>query len=255
MAIGDDAAAAGMDIVPGSTPANEIDTELNKTRDYIAQRTSAVTSIARGGTGATTAQQARTNLAAVGVSDIAAPNSAEANKIPCYNSSGQLTSFNPTLDAHVATQGSVAVYAPSRAQLQAVIDGYMSPVIYSRALGVRRSVYIDTGGVLGYDGSSERFKKNIRPEDITDEQVHALALASFQWKIAITRDDHREVGLIAERLDEAGLGWAVLYDDEGRPEGIHYERAWLALLPVVQRLMSDRDGILTRLEQLEARHA
>lgn len=38
MATGDDAAAAGMDIVPGSTMANTIDTEITKSRDYIAQK-------------------------------------------------------------------------------------------------------------------------------------------------------------------------------------------------------------------------
>ncbi len=40
MAAGDGtaAAAAGMDIVPGSTPANTIDTEITKSRDYIAMK-------------------------------------------------------------------------------------------------------------------------------------------------------------------------------------------------------------------------
>jgi hypothetical protein len=37
MAAGDDAAAAGMDLVAGTEPANTIDTLLNITRDYIAQ--------------------------------------------------------------------------------------------------------------------------------------------------------------------------------------------------------------------------
>lgn len=35
---GDDAAAAGMAVVAGSVLANTIDTEINTTRDYIAQR-------------------------------------------------------------------------------------------------------------------------------------------------------------------------------------------------------------------------
>ncbi len=62
MAIGDDAIAAGMAIVAGTAQANTIDTEINRSRDYIAQRTSAVTPITKGGTGATTAAAARTNL-------------------------------------------------------------------------------------------------------------------------------------------------------------------------------------------------
>jgi hypothetical protein len=39
MAIGDDAIAAGMDVVLGTELASTIDTEINLTRDYIAQRT------------------------------------------------------------------------------------------------------------------------------------------------------------------------------------------------------------------------
>lgn len=65
MATGDDAAAAGMDIVPGSTPANTIDTELNKSRDYIAQfgiKPGTTLTLARGGTGANSAAAARTAL-------------------------------------------------------------------------------------------------------------------------------------------------------------------------------------------------
>jgi hypothetical protein len=38
MAIGDDAAAAGMALVAGGALANTLDTEENLTRDYIAQR-------------------------------------------------------------------------------------------------------------------------------------------------------------------------------------------------------------------------
>jgi hypothetical protein len=48
-----------MDVVPGSVAANTIDTEINKTRDYIATR---VTPVTHGGTGSTTASAARTAL-------------------------------------------------------------------------------------------------------------------------------------------------------------------------------------------------
>lgn len=70
MAIGDDALAAGMDLVSGSALLNTIDTEENKTRDYIAQRTNAVTPVGKGGTGATTAAAARSNLGAASATDV-----------------------------------------------------------------------------------------------------------------------------------------------------------------------------------------
>lgn len=79
MAIGDDAIAAGMPTVNGAvTPANTIDTLITETRDFIAQgklkdgalaptKLQTVT-VAKGGTGGTTAPLARANLLAVGYS-------------------------------------------------------------------------------------------------------------------------------------------------------------------------------------------
>ncbi len=64
MAIGDDAIAAGMDVLSGNEDRRLGYREVNKTRDYIAQKTSAVMPVAKGGTGATTAAGARDNLGA-----------------------------------------------------------------------------------------------------------------------------------------------------------------------------------------------
>lgn len=220
MAIGDDAAAAGMDIVPGSTPANEIDTEINKTRDYLAQRTALVTPVARGGTGADNPGQARTNLGAA-----AATHTHRITDIYTADGSQQYAvALQATLDTKAST-----------AQLQSVYDGVLSAAIYSRTLGVRRSCYVQTDGVLGYDGSSERFKVDIRPYVAPwSDIVTGLEIKEYDR----IEDGSHEVGLIAEDLDALGMGWAVLYDDDGQPEGIAYERAWLALVPVVQDLMA-----------------
>lgn len=66
MAVGDDAAAAGYSLVSGTAGlVKDADVEFNRTRDYIAQVKAlilAVWPISQGGTGATTAAQARTNL-------------------------------------------------------------------------------------------------------------------------------------------------------------------------------------------------
>ena len=66
MAVGDDAAAAGYSLVSGTAGlVKDGDLEMNRTRDYIAQVKAlilAVWPISKGGTGATTAAQARTNL-------------------------------------------------------------------------------------------------------------------------------------------------------------------------------------------------
>jgi hypothetical protein len=68
MAVGDDALAAGFSLVPEQGTGGEVHNgflEINRTRDYIAQVKNlivAIRSVAQGGTGASTAAGARTNL-------------------------------------------------------------------------------------------------------------------------------------------------------------------------------------------------
>lgn len=68
MAIGDDAAAAGYPLVPGSGSggkAHDGYIEINRTRDFVAQVKALILAtwpVSRGGTGSTTAAGARTNL-------------------------------------------------------------------------------------------------------------------------------------------------------------------------------------------------
>jgi hypothetical protein len=68
MAVGDDALAAGYALVPQNGIGGEVHNgwlEINRTRDYVAQVKNsilAIWTVARGGTGASTAAGARTNL-------------------------------------------------------------------------------------------------------------------------------------------------------------------------------------------------
>jgi hypothetical protein len=68
MPVGDDATAAGWPLVPDSGSGGEVRLgaqEINRTRDFAAQVKALILStwpVAKGGTGATTAAGARTNL-------------------------------------------------------------------------------------------------------------------------------------------------------------------------------------------------
>lgn len=251
MAIGDDAAAAGMDLVPSSGATGSAGRvrqgwqQINKTRDYIAQKMNAVLAtvwpVNKGGTGATDAGGARSNL-----------------KVPFDDTGSTLRFSSPQFDRIALEAGGVA-YPHTIAYLtdipaapdlsnyatkgelapgNAAREGYFSTAPYNRAVsGQWRSAVVNSNGDLGYAPSTERMKKNIRLEDVTDEQVLALQLVTFQWRAATDLGDQRETGLIAERLDAAGLGWAVFRDEDGTPAGIHYERVALALIPALQRLM------------------
>lgn len=102
-------------------------------------------------------------------------------------------------------------------------------------------------GQLGYSSSTKRVKQDIKKADITVEQGLSLVATAFRYKQDVKDfgdDAPTTVGLIAEDLDEAGLGVFVIYDEKNRPAGIHYERAWIALLPVV----ADLNARLTKLE-------
>lgn len=68
MAVGDDAAAAGYPLVPGTGSGAEVrygSREINRTRDFVAQVKGLIQSIwpvTSGGTGSSTISGARTNL-------------------------------------------------------------------------------------------------------------------------------------------------------------------------------------------------
>lgn len=233
MATGDDALAAGMQIMTGNEQARTLGTEMNLTRDYIAQRTNAVTPVDKGGTGSTTPAAARNalgitlgNLGAASTADLAGK--ANANHT---HAKTQVTGLQDDLN-YLGTRAVMAEEAK---------NGTLNSGIYNRGTtGQWRSLAVQADGILAHTASARRFKENITPLEVTDEQLHLITLVSFTMKTSGVED----FGLIAEDLIDAGLGWAVFHDDDGTPLGIHYERVALAMLPVMQRL-------LTRVEKLE----
>lgn len=262
MAVGDDATSAGIALVPGTGKASDLDYYINLLADEVARRTMATLSIARGGTGATTKEGALANL---GVPAISAPGIATANGVAVFGPNKRLQVQDPELPSDAATKywtDNTILY--HRNQLQQNIDGVagtanaakstaddasgkandakagrLSSDAYNRVIGGnRRATWTGENGDLGYAASSQRYKKFIRPEDVSDEQILTLSLVSYQWKVAVIDSDHREMGLIAERLVEAGLGWACFWNADGTVEGINYEMVGIALLPAVQRLIT-----------------
>lgn len=264
MATGDDALAAGMDIMTGSEPANTLDTEVNLTRDYIAQRTSTVTPVSKGGTGATSASGARTNLGAseVGHTHAWGDITGKPSSFPPSTHShswgqitGKPTTFPPSGHSHVwanisdrdnidmhniGARYGARVSFSTRVEATSFVasgNGTFGGAWGNNITSDRRAVWMQSDGTLGHTASSARYKKNVRPWDgLTDEQFAALSVVTYQWRNAVNPSDHTEVGLIAEALDALGLTWAVFYDEQGRPDGVHYDLIVLAVIPYVQTL-------------------
>lgn len=256
MATGDDAVAAGMDLVsPTAGKVKDGAAEINKTRDYIAEFAGGVQPLAKGGTGATTAVAARSALG-----------------VPWDSTGSQLKFTSPQFDRIALEAGGVAfphtlAYLTDIPAAQDIsgkrdrTDGdFGSTPIYSAfaranpATSGYISAYINGDGRISGGASSRRFKKEIKAWSPSQQAVLAMQLVTFRYKAAIYDGPGQapvEVGLIAEDLVDLGLDWLVFYDDEGRPQGIHYERIALALLPVIQDLATTQQDHESRLSKLE----
>lgn len=252
MPIGDDAANAGIDTPTGLEPANTLHTIITALADELARRTQDVAPITKGGTGATTAAQALTNLGAVAVARVSTDgNVSTAGLIPIYNDDRQLTAAAPTLDGHVTNLAWVVAYAPSRQTVQqlhdSVADGNMSPDIYSRAIA-GNSVYITSGGRLGHVASAARFKDVCGDAELDVDAIRRVRVRAYTYRPEYALGGDVQIGVIAEELEALGLDWLVGYDDAGEPLTVHYERLGLLALELAQ-------DNARRLDELEARLA
>lgn len=259
MAIGDDAIAAGMDLVPGSAPANTLDTEDNKTRDYIAQRTDppgTPRAIAKGGTGGNSASAARANLGVPAKAEVILRSG--ANVITLYWNGSRL---NANIDG--IEVGTLGYFSDIGTALGQALASYLplSGGTINGALGVVGSLfvpnagpatqgwqvaYINSDGRLSKGSSSERYKKYISaidPGSLGDVwpeiQRYQMRQGDGEWKY----------GYIAEKLDaNPDQSPFVVYDKDGRPDSIDF----ISLVMVQNaQLHQALDLLAQRVEALE----
>lgn len=115
-------------------------------------------------------------------------------------------------------------------------DTYL-PVSYGSAAGSGgRTLKIGSDGKLWGDTSSMRYKHDIQP--ITTDNF--LAILQAQAKTFLYNgSDTRDIGFIAEDLDQLGLKDLVVYDQEGRPDSIKYDRIPIYLTEVAKQQQVD----------------
>lgn len=120
-----------------------------------------------------------------------------------------------------------------------------------------KPVYCLHDGTLGSDCSSVYSVANVSD---ADEFVPLDALRQVKWRVYWLKDDlnlnlddaQPVVGLLAEDLDDAGLGFFCEYDGDGNPTGVDYPKLSVAVLRLAQHAMSEVDELRSEVARLSS---
>jgi len=92
------------------------------------------------------------------------------------------------------------------------------------------TIVVDGSGNFYKSSSSRRHKDNIQPLKEDFKKILEAAPKSFTYKITGLSD----VGFIAEEFEDLGLKNLVIYDQEGRPDALKYDRIPLYILEIIK---------------------
>lgn len=110
-------------------------------------------------------------------------------------------------------------------------------------------VYVDANGVLrkgAQVGSSLRYKTAVRDLDGDAKAVLDLRPVRFEWRST----GKAEIGLIAEEVAKV-LPDLVVYDADGRADGVKYDKVSMYLLKVIRTQQSQIKALEEELKALE----
>lgn len=112
------------------------------------------------------------------------------------------------------------------------------------------NVYMDPNGIIGRVVSSRRYKQDIADAVVDPQVVYAMRGCTWRQISEVEADpetERRYIGNIAEELHDLGGGLEqfVVYDEQGRPDAIAYDRLPVALLAAIK----DLHARVTALEQ------
>lgn len=125
------------------------------------------------------------------------------------------------------------------------------------SLTPQKPVYCLYDGTLGVDCSSVYSVANVTD---ADEFVPVDALRQVEWRVYWLKDDlnlklddaQPVIGLIAEDLDNTGLGFFCEYDADGNPVGIDYPKLSVAALRLTQEAMDEVDELRVEVARLSS---
>jgi hypothetical protein len=137
---------------------------------------------------------------------------------------------NPALVGNVSTSGSARFNG-----------GLASTDVYGRLLtygGPYTATWCHSDGTLGTVPSSRRFKQDFRAHGLDLGALDRAEVVAFRYKAAVENKGEKAewtLGGLAEQFVEAGLGHAVVLDDEGEPFSIEDRPLLYTLLAGYQR--------------------
>lgn len=99
-----------------------------------------------------------------------------------------------------------------------------------------------SGSIFFQNPSSILFKMDIQPLQTDFTKILQLQPMTFRFR----ENGQQGIGLMAEDLDALGLKELVIYDESGKPGGIHYEKLSLYLLEVVKGMRAELDALKAR---------
>lgn len=125
------------------------------------------------------------------------------------------------------------------------------------SLAPLKPVYVLYDGTLGVDCSTVYSTAGVSD---ADESVSLDALRQVKWKTFWFKDDLNQklddaqpvVGLLAEDLDNAGLGFFCSYDLEGNVTGVDYSKLSVAALRLAQEAMDEVDELKAEVSRLSS---
>lgn len=123
-------------------------------------------------------------------------------------------------------------------------------------VGSWRAVWALSDGTMGTSQSSRKVKQDFLKPDITLEQMRAVDWTLYRFIDDVNRNGDSatiHVGMIAEELDDNGLGQFVEYNDDYKPVGINYPMLGVWAIHEAHLAHDRIDRLEERLKALEGK--
>lgn len=122
--------------------------------------------------------------------------------------------------------------------------------------GSWRAVWALSDGTMGTAQSSRKVKQDFAEPDITLEQMRSVDWTLYRFIDDVNRngdDAAIHIGMIAEELDDNGLGQFVEYNDDYEPVGINYPMLGVWAIHEAHLAHDRIDRLEERLKALEGK--